>query len=341
MDPISHAVFWWTITHALFGKTYGRKVTTYGLVASMLPDIDILVQYIPGINPLWASFFHRTMTHSVPFALIAAPLIWRAFSCTPWWKKISWKTWWLITLIALFSHIFLDWMTTYGVRVFRPFIDYGFEANIISVIDVFFTIPLWCILLWYLITSGKKKNWSYAWWSRWIGVSFAWLYLAIMALFQTNLKASIEHDMQQAWVQYTRIFASPQILQPFLRYGIVQLPDNSYKVTYTSIFDSQPRTYQNIYGYHDDIKTLTAKNHRIDKLIRRSHGWYKGDIQWWITTFVDLRFGKLLWWENTSSNSYVFTYAVWENILPYQLWQAPSQPLGEIWTLYWRRVWGN
>lgn len=341
MDPISHAVFWWTLVHAFFGKTYGRKATAYGLVASMMPDVDILVQYIPGVNPLWANFFHRTMTHSVPFTLIAAPLLWWLFSLTPWWKKMSRKTRWAISLLALLSHIFLDRMTTYGVWAFWPFIDFGFEANIISVIDMFFTLPLGVILLRYLATSGKKKHGSYAGWTRWIGVVFSWLYLSTMALFQANLKNSIAHDMQQAWVQYTRIFASPQILQPFLRYGMVQLPDNSYKITYTSIFDTQPRTYQNTYWYHDEINTLATKNKRVAELIQRSHGWYKGDIEWWVMRFVDLRFGKLLGWERDNTASYTFTYVVGENMLPYQLWQAPSKPLWEVWQLYWRRVWWN
>jgi len=43
-----------------------------------------------------------------------------------------------------------------------PFVDYGFEANIVSVIDLFFTLPLGVILLAYLITSGKKKHGAYA-----------------------------------------------------------------------------------------------------------------------------------------------------------------------------------
>ena len=72
-----------------------------------------------------------------------------------------------------------------------------------------------------------------------------------MAFLHYEIQESIAHDMQQANVQYTRIFATPQILQPFLWYAIVELPNGSYKTTYTSVFDHKPRIYNNIYGYHE------------------------------------------------------------------------------------------
>lgn len=342
MDPISHAVFWGTITHALFGSRYGKGITLFWTVVAMTPDLDMLVRYIPNINPLWAEFFHRTMTHSIPFTILVAPLLGRIVAQTKRWKQFLWSKWALIILVALISHILLDWVTTYGIWLLWPFVDVGFEANIMSVIDLFFTLPLWLLLLIYLFLCknniSKKSRVSRI---HRIGIWYAAVYLGGMATIQYSLKHAMAYDMQQANIEYTRLFASPQILQPFLWYGMVELPDGSYKVTYTSIFDTQPRTYQSVYWYHDELATTARKNNRVAQLIRRSHGRYKGDIQWWIQYFIDLRFGKLLWWEENLPNTYTFTYIIWDTMVPYQIAQAPNMPLIDVWKRYWQRVRGN
>lgn len=341
MDNISHAVFGGSIVHAIRWKKYGNKALAYAMLASNMPDIDIALKFIPWVDSVRADFAHRTMTHSFLFAFLAAPLLGRVLSrITKSWK--TWrKDWSLITLVSLLSHIFLDRCTTYGIWFLRPFVDVWFESRIISVIDLFFTLPLIAIIVYYFITWRKKNKHKKAWWTRYLWVWFATLYLSMMAILQSCLKSSIESDMTLAWVQYNRIFAAPQLLQPFLWYGMVELPDWSYKATYTSVFDTKPRLYENIYGYHDMIMSIERTNPLIKHIIARSHNWYSIWNQWDTTTFSDLRFGKLLWRDKQNRWNNMFQYVISDTTVSQGGWQRFTQPFSFIWEQHWRRVRGN
>lgn len=383
MDNISHAIFGSSIIHALWGKKYGNRPAIYALLASNIPDIDIAVRAIPWVDALRASFFHRTATHSLLFAIVFAPLIWWvvakilhwremrkpkdiqtqiiptpntetvqttnmngtptvevASSLLSQWFKQSRKDWTLITLVAILSHIFLDWCTTYGVWLLWPFVDIGFEANIIAVVDMFFTLPLLAMVVWMIYkhrTPEKTTKWRFLW------VWFATVYLICMTFIQQHFKQSIQNDMAEQKVVYNRVFVWAQILQPFLRYGMVELPDWSYKLTYKSIFDKTATVYENTYGYHEVTKWIKNQD-AVEKLITRAHGWYKIS-QWANNTvlFHDMRFGRVLWWNAAYSQPWMFTYTLDPNtgvISPEQPWRWFNQPFSLIWQKYWERVWG-
>lgn len=124
----------------------------------MSPDIDIIPKYIPQVDPMWAMFFHRTLTHSLPFAAVVSPIA--GYIMSRLFKKmnIPWYTWGLITFLSMtIGHLFLDRCTTYGIRLLWPFVDVGYEARIINVIDFFYTIPLIGLIIRYLIISKKKQ----------------------------------------------------------------------------------------------------------------------------------------------------------------------------------------
>lgn len=342
MDNISHAVFGGSIVHAIRWKKYGNKALGYAMLASNLPDIDIALRFIPGIDPLRAWFAHRTMTHSILFALIISPILWRIISRFTKTGRAWRKDWTLISLVSILSHLFLDRCTTYGIWFLRPFSDVWFESRIISVVDLFFTIPLIGIVVWYLFAWRKKRADTKVSRMRFIGVWFAGVYLSMMALLQWNLKTAIASDMTLAWVPYKNVFAAPQLLQPFLRYGMAELPDGSYKSTYTSVFDHKPRLYENIYWYHELWESLARTNPDVAELIARSHWRYQIKQEWSTTTFSDLRFGKLIWWDRQNRWNNMFSYVIWDGIHPYQAsWWFWPQSFSFVFQQHWKRVRGN
>ena len=164
----------------------------------------------------------------------------------------------------------------------------------------------------------------------------------MMAITQYNVQQSIAHDMQQASVEYTRIFAAPGLLQPFLRYGIVELPDGSYKTTYTSFFDTKPRIYENVYWYHDRIAWVWTARDIVDDLIERAHGRYQIDSEWNNYIFRDMRFGRMLGWDTERRGPYMFAYTInpteGNDIHIKQRWQKSTLPFPELWSRYWNRV---
>ncbi len=341
MDPISHAVFGATITQAIRWKKYWNRATIFGGLVAMIPDIDIVVQYIPWLNPLWASFFHRTMTHSLLFVLCLAPILARLMRYLFSKRPIPRRSLALMGVVTLSSHIFLDLCTTYGIWLFWPFIDYGYELNIISVVDVFFSIPLWLLLLVWMWINYRKKNKKKHDRIRYLGVIYATSYLVMMGYTQQSLKASMRDDMQMAGIKYERVFASPQLLQPFLWYGIVELFDGSYKVLHTSVFDKKPRIYQNVYWYHSENAYQSRQNKRVAELEARSHGRYVYEKVWSETYFIDIRFPKTLWWSTSKVQPSPFVYKLNQQDIPTQVAQWFSLPVSDIWQEYRWKVRGR
>lgn len=129
-----------------------------------------------------------------------------------------------------------------------------------------------------------------------------------MALQQYSLKKSLAHDMVQAEVAYKNVFATPQFLQPFLWYGMVETAEGTYKLNYSSVFDSKPRTYQTIPGNHELADNVD--NTTLQRFIRRSNGWYQLESEGDDILFRDLRFGRLLGWDKTTPEPMMFSYAV-------------------------------
>lgn len=324
----------------------------------MSPDVDIVLQYIPGVDPLWASFFHRTMTHSPLFAILISPIVGYVLSKMFKKQNIPRHVWWLVTLISIASHIFLDRCTTYGVWLLWPFVDIWYEARIINVVDLFFTIPLMWFLLWYLLTSRtKKSNGTYMRipWLRFLWVTFAWVYLLMMTLQQFSFKQSLRHDMQQAWVWYTDVFAAPQFMQPFLWYGMVNTTQWTYKLNHSSVFDTKPRTYETIPTWHERVKNITSDENVstiFQKLQNRSHGWYQLELSSWSVwtwdshgpiMFRDLRFGRMIWWDKQSRGEMVFSYAYdpMQHTITHYHHHDASTSFAQLWKKHWQRVWWN
>ncbi len=340
MDNLSHAVFGSSIIHALWGKKYGRKATVFALLASNIPDIDVLARLLPGVSSLQAWLVHRTTTHSLLFAVVVAPLIGLvAARCYKTWRA-SWKDWSLITLVAILSHIFLDRCTTYGIWFLWPFSSVGYEANIINVIDFFFTIPLLAIVIAYLAFPLKKI--AIGVW-RFLGIVFAACYLAGMSYVSHRAHDAIARDMEVSHTEYSSIFVTPQFFQPFLRYGVVTLPDNNYKITYLSARDTKPRVYQALAGNHA-CSSVLSRDAVAQRLIERTHGLYMCQTEGSTYRLTDLRFGRINGWDTTVQTPWTFSYLINPTVTPYVITQTHQHITGsfrDLWTAHWKRVWGQ
>jgi inner membrane protein len=128
------------LTHSLVGLFLARtgfryatpRATAIMIVAANIPDID-------AVSWLWGGaayvHYHRNITHSLiaapVMALLAVALVW-VFTR----DKIKWLNAWLISLLAVASHLLLDLTNVYGVRLLLPFSGRWFHQDITPVIDV-------------------------------------------------------------------------------------------------------------------------------------------------------------------------------------------------------------
>jgi inner membrane protein len=123
------------VTHSLVGLMLGRvsgRNTTMMVVAANLPDIDI-VSWAGGT--LTYLEFHRGLAHS----LIAAPLL--ALIPMLLFRGRNWQSY-VACLVAVFSHLMLDWTNVYGIRLLLPFSARWLHLDITDVVDPWILLAL-------------------------------------------------------------------------------------------------------------------------------------------------------------------------------------------------------
>ncbi|CAH1001435.1 hypothetical protein LEM8419_02338 [Neolewinella maritima] len=73
MDSLTQIVLGAAVGEAVLGRKVGNRAMLWGGIAGTLPDLDVLSGLVA--DPMSALAYHRAFTHSLPFAVLAAPLI--------------------------------------------------------------------------------------------------------------------------------------------------------------------------------------------------------------------------------------------------------------------------
>ncbi|NBC67235.1 MAG: metal-dependent hydrolase [Bacteroidetes bacterium] len=176
MDPITHGLIGATASQTVAKQKTFRAAAFTGFVSAMIADLDV---FIPtGTDPLLTLELHRHFTHSFIFipigALIATFLVW-------WFvkKHLTMKEAYLYSIAGYSTAGVADFITSYGVYLFWPFLDERYSLNIISVFDPLFSTG---ILLLTGVTFIKKKK---------VYVLFAvgWLFLYLMFGYMQQQRA--------------------------------------------------------------------------------------------------------------------------------------------------------
>lgn len=138
MDNVCH-----TLLGAAIGETGLKRRTAYGqaalVIGANLPDIDALV-FLTG-GPSVA--FRRGWTHG-PIAQVLLPIVMAA--AFVWADRLiarrrgrppRARPWTLLLFgyIGVFTHVFLDYLNVYGVRLLMPFADRWFYGDAVFIID--------------------------------------------------------------------------------------------------------------------------------------------------------------------------------------------------------------
>jgi inner membrane protein len=137
MEPVTHF-----LTGACLGRTGFNRKTAYAVLAMTLgaeaPDIDVLWSLR---GPVASFEHHRGFTHT----FLGAPLVALAVTVIVWlWHRTRreppilaprWAWIWCLSLLAVLSHIFLDWTNNYGVRPFAPFNPRWYSLDIAFILE--------------------------------------------------------------------------------------------------------------------------------------------------------------------------------------------------------------
>jgi inner membrane protein len=155
MDNLTH-----TLAGALLGQMGLKRLSRFGMASCILganaPDIDVIAPFFLPVDNI---AFHRGPTHAIfglPFmAAGVVALLWLVDRLKPRGEgALPFRPGplFLVALLAVASHPFLDWLTTYAVALFAPLGDRWYSANAIFIIDWVY----WLVLGTGLVWSGRR-----------------------------------------------------------------------------------------------------------------------------------------------------------------------------------------
>ena len=140
MDPFTHLLTGACLARAGFNRK-AAYATAAMVVAADLPDIDTLW----GIGgPVAAFQHHRGWTHTffgVPFeaaAVVGVAWLWhrrRSRNGKQPAAPVRWTWLYVCALIALLSHLALDWTNNYGLRPFFPFNPRWYAGSFVFIVE--------------------------------------------------------------------------------------------------------------------------------------------------------------------------------------------------------------
>lgn len=158
MDNLCH-----TLVGLAMGEAGLKRKTRYGnaalMIAANIPDIDVLVflTKTPSVE------FRRGWTHGILAQLLLPIVTAAAFIAFDWWRERRdsrrdppLRIPWLLALCyaGIYSHVGLDFLNNYGVRLLAPFDWRWFYGDAVFIVDLW----LWLALgagIWLSRRRGK------------------------------------------------------------------------------------------------------------------------------------------------------------------------------------------
>jgi inner membrane protein len=236
MEPVTHM-----LTGAVLARTGFNRRAAYAtaamVIAAEFPDIDTLWSF--G-GPVAGLEHHRGITHTFVGVPVEAALITAAFyvfhrlrqrraesNARPTKAPPNWLWLYAGTLLALLSHLLLDWTNNYGIRPFFPFNPHWYAGSFVFIFEpVLFVLLIAGLVLPALFAlinaevGARKKSFPSPGWS---GVTL--LLIAALYVFRFNEHArALQLAAANAPPDATRFFASPHPVNPWLWSTIAETP---------------------------------------------------------------------------------------------------------------------
>ncbi len=226
MDNLTHTAIGLFLSRLGLGR-WSAGGTAIVLVAANIPDIDVVSAAGGTLNYL---AYHRHLTHSLllmPVMALAAVAVVRLVGR----RRVRWAGGFLAALIAVASHLALDWTNVYGIRLLLPFSDEWLRADTTYIVDLWIWAvaaigiagPFLARLVGSEISSGSAKE-------RHHGRGFACFALLVILMYEcgrgvlhARAVASLATRMYEGTVPL-RVAAMPDAVNPLKWRGIVETP---------------------------------------------------------------------------------------------------------------------
>ena len=220
MDPLTQAVVGAALPQSLSRRRDTMmKATLLGLIAGMLPDLDVLIR--SPEDPMLFLEYHRQFTHSFIFIPVGGLIC--ALSYCLIFRKLdrgSFLIAWTFAALGYGTHGLLDAFTSYGTSLFWPFSDARIAFNIISIVDPLFSLPVALLVLLALL---KRRP-------RFAGLALVWaaLYLSFGAWQNSKATAMAKSLAEQRGHKALRFVVKPSFANQLVWRVIYETEDRYY-----------------------------------------------------------------------------------------------------------------
>jgi len=299
MDSITQITLGAAVGEAVLGKKAGYRAAAWGAALGTFPDLDVLIN--PFVDSVTELYYHRNITHSVVFVLLATPIFGWMISKVHASLETSWKQWAKLSFWVFVTHILLDLSTTYGTQVLQPFSDIPYTTDSLFIIDPLVTVPLFLGVLSALVfrrkgTLGSNFNKT--------GIALAACYIVWGLAIKSHVHSVFQESFQNQFGYYKKVKTTPNGPTTFLWNGYIIRQDTVYHAVYSIFDESTDLDFRRIPMNSQIFEPY--KNHRAgEAMLWFSRGYYTAEKQDGDIYFYDLRFGRDDFWL-TDQGGYVW-----------------------------------
>ncbi len=343
MDSLTQIVLGAAVGEVVLGKKIGNKAQLYGAIAGTIPDLDVLAQLVT--DPITSTELHRGFSHSVIFAIIAAPMLGWLVNKLERKLNLGWRPWAGLFFWGIFTHPILDAFTTWGTQLLWP-LDWRVAFNSIFVIDPLYTVPFLVFTLWTMFLgrstlsslagrqARKRINLT--------GIVISTSYLLLTVILKFAAFTQFEHALDEQDITYREISTRPSAMNTILWNANVDTKD-AYYIGDFSFFDTRPITFKKYPKNRNLLPDLSNPQSQVNlqRMINIAQGWYLLEEKEGTWYFYDLRFGKMPLPDG--EEQFVFAYELsYENgvLMARETPKAPRDASLLLTTL-WERIQGN
>ncbi|WP_375562766.1 metal-dependent hydrolase [Bernardetia sp. OM2101] len=321
MDSLTQIVLGAAVGELIAGRKIGNQAMLWGAVAGTIPDLDVLAN--PFLDIVQELRWHRSLMHSVLFAVLVAPLLGWLFNFLgtkyklKFLSEMSFWGWTNLFFWGMITHSWLDIFTTWGTKIFYPFSEHGYALKTVFVVDFFYTFPFLILLLWarFLPAFKQKKYNEKRAFLVWFGVGMSSFYLLMGVINQQRVNSVFEENLKAQNIDYLRYDTKTTPLNILLWNNIVETKDGYYS-GYYSVLDNKKEVKYHYFEKNWHLLEPIKDNQKVKQLLEVPQGYYTVETRTEngkkIYQINDLRFGQLDGWQN-GDGDFVFTYLITED----------------------------
>jgi inner membrane protein len=284
-----------TLTHILTGVAVGQicsnekdkwRPLIWGAIAGNIPDLDAIFQ--PFLSTESSMLFHRGISHSLFLWALCSPLLALLINKIYKGNKQSYIKWLTISVIAWFSHLFLDIFNTYGTGIFEPFSHARISFDLVNVVDLLYLIPILIVTIYFVfIIKSYIKKFAAAFFV----ILFPLIYIIFSCSIIIKVETQTRTQLADRMVYPNNILASPLPLS-ILSWRVVAETDDGYYIGVIHGFWKRSIPFDYV-PKKKDIERKIEKYDNFQKLKQFTKGWYVIDYLSGQTVMYDLRFSTL------------------------------------------------